>query len=58
MRFYQYSESNYSTSPKQFDSCPAETIIIWFTKQMKTLSNHSFRGVFVKLLGQKKSESS
>ena len=37
-----------------FDSCPAETIIIWLTKQMNTLSNKFFRVAFVKLFGQKK----
>ena len=54
MRFYQYSESNYSTFILHFYTCPAEAIMIWLTKQMDTLSNQSFRGVFVKLLGQKK----
>ena len=36
-----------------FDSYPAEAIMIWLTKQMNTLSNQSFRGVFVKLSGEK-----
>ena len=40
-----------------FDSCPAEAIIIWLTKQMNTLSNQSFRCVFVRIFGQKKVES-
>ena len=35
------------------DSCPAEAMIIWLTKQMNTLSNQSLRGIFVKLFGQK-----
>ena len=39
-----------------FDSCPAEPIIIWLTKQINTLSNQSFRGVLVKLFAQKNSE--
>ena len=37
-----------------FDSCLVEAIMIWLTKQMNALSNQSFRGVFVKLFGQKK----
>ena len=41
-----------------FDSCPAKPIIIWLTKQINTLSNKSFRGVFAKLFTQKKSEVS
>ena len=41
-----------------FDSCPAEAIIIWLTKRMNNLSNQSFRGVFVKLFGQKMPEVS
>ena len=36
-----------------FDSCPAEAMIIWLTKQLNTLSNQSFTGIFVKLFGQK-----
>ena len=36
-----------------FDSCPAEAIIVWLTKQMNTLFNQTCRGVFVKLFGQK-----
>ena len=36
-----------------FDGCPAEAIIIWLVKQMNTLSNQSYRGVFVKLFSQK-----
>ena len=58
MRFYQYSESNYSTFPITLHSWPAEAKIIWLTKQMNTLSNQSFRGGFVNLLGQKNSEVS
>ena len=34
-----------------FDSCPAEAIIVWLTKQINTLSNQSFRGVFGKMFG-------
>ena len=30
-----------------FGSCPAEARMIWLTKQMNTLFNQSFRGVFV-----------
>ena len=56
MRFYQYSESNYSTFPITIDSYPTEAIIIWLTKQMNTLSNQSLRGFFVKLFGQEKLE--
>ena len=56
MRFYQYSESNYSTFPITIDSYPTEAIIIWLTKQMNTLSNQSFRGFFVKFFGQEKLE--
>ena len=40
----------------QFDSYPAEAIIIWLTKQMNTLSNQLFRGFFVKLFSQEKLE--
>ena len=40
-----------------FDSCPAETIMIWLTKQMNTSRfQQSFRGVFVKLFSRKKSQ--
>ena len=59
MRFYQYSENNYSTFPittRQLPcpwNCPAEAIMIWLIKQIDTLSNHSFKGVLVKLFGQK-----
>ena len=31
--------SNYSTFMLHFDSCPAEAIMIWVSKQMNTLSN-------------------
>ena len=41
-----------------FDICSAEAITIWLNKQMNTLSNQSFRGVFVKLFDQKNSEVS
>ena len=41
-----------------FDSCPAEAITIWLTKQMNTLSDQSFKGGFVKLFDPKKSEVS
>ena len=54
MRFYQYTESNYSTFVLHFDSDPAEAIMIWLTKQMNTFSNQLFRGICVKYFGQKK----
>ena len=41
-----------------FNSCPAEAIAIWLTKQMNTLSNQFFRVAFEKLFGQKKSQVS
>ena len=41
-----------------FDIYFAEAMIIWLNKQMSTLSNQSFRGVFVKLFDQKKPEVS
>ena len=41
-----------------FDSWSAEAIMIWLTKQVNTLSNQSFRDVFVKLFSQKKLELS
>ena len=39
MRFYQYSEGNWS---RHFDSCP---VMIWLTKQMNILPNESVKGV-------------
>ena len=50
MRFYQCSDNNHSTF---HSTCHAEAIMIWLTKQMNTLPNQSFRGVFIKSFGQK-----
>ena len=54
-RFYQYSECNNSTSTVllHFDSCPAEAIIVWLTKQMNTLLNQSFKGALGNYLFKK-----
>ena len=52
--FYQYSESSYSTFTIKLQQFP------WQSNNdlANTVSNQSFRGVIVKLFGQKKSQLS